>query len=171
MQTLPAVTAPAPSSDSRRPVEGLDHVLLTRFNLPSAGHEGLVRAKENWLRDRVALFERYCLPSVRAQTCQDFTWIVYFDPQSPQWLRDWAGEHQDSGDFHVVYRDEVPRAVLLDDIRAALPGAPRGTLLTTNLDNDDSVARDFVARLQAATPVTERAAVYLGDGLIVQGDR
>jgi hypothetical protein len=171
MQTLPEVAGPVPKSPSGRPVERLDHVILTRFNLPSAGHEGLVRAQENWLRDRVALFERYCLPSVRAQTCQDFTWIVYFDPQSPRWLLEWASEHRARGDFHVIYRDSVPHAVLLEDIRAALPGDPGDALLTTNLDNDDSLARDFVARLQEASHPAERAAVYVGDGLIVQGER
>ena len=58
----------------------LDHVLLTRFNLPSKGHESLVRAQENWLRNRVVLFERYCLPSVAAQTCRSFSSDHLFRP-------------------------------------------------------------------------------------------
>ena len=61
----------------------IDHVILTRFNLPTAGVESLVRAQEGWLRDRQVLFEKYCLPSVKFQTRQDFSWIVYFDTQSP----------------------------------------------------------------------------------------
>jgi len=46
---------------------GADHVLLTRFNLPSKGFEGMITAKEGWLTDRIALFEFYCLPS--AEVC------------------------------------------------------------------------------------------------------
>ncbi len=42
----------------------VDHVLLTRFNLPTPGVEGLIRAREGWLQDRIELFELYCAPSV-----------------------------------------------------------------------------------------------------------
>ncbi|MCU1424755.1 MAG: hypothetical protein JWM51_1046, partial [Microbacteriaceae bacterium] len=70
-----------------------DHVLLTRFNLPSAGVESLIRAQEGWLRTRVELFERYCVPSVLAQTSSSYRWLIYFDPESPQWLKDRVEVH------------------------------------------------------------------------------
>ncbi|MGY1831482.1 glycosyltransferase [Geodermatophilus sp. SYSU D01180] len=146
------------------------HVLLTRFNLPSAGHESLVRAKENWLRDRVGLFERHCVPSVLGQTCRDFSWLVYFDPASPEWLLDWVRDHERQGSFTPLFREVVPRADLLADLRAAAGDRP-GDLLTTNLDNDDGLARDFVARLHDAEVPAGRAALYVGDGLIVRGER
>jgi Putative rhamnosyl transferase len=149
----------------------VNHVLLTRFNLPSRGHESLVRASETWLRDRVALFERYCLPSVRAQTCPDFSWLVYFDPGSPQWLLDWIASHEEQGHFVGRLREEVPHPTLLADLRSVAGQPAPGGLMTTNLDNDDSIAPDLVARLQAAVVPAERAAVYVGDGLIVRGDR
>lgn len=148
----------------------LDHVLLTRFNLPSKGHESLVRAQENWLKNRVALFERYCLPSVAAQTCRDFSWIIYFDPQSPQWLLDWVEGHQRRGDFRPFLREEVGPQDLLEDIAAVLGPRGGGELLTTNLDNDDSLSADFVSRVQAVASPGGRTAVYIGDGLIRRGD-
>jgi hypothetical protein len=147
-----------------------DHVLLTRFNLPSQGNESLVRGQENWLRNRVALFERYCLPSVAAQSSRSFTWIIYFDPHSPSWLLEWVRAHERAGGFHPCFRAEVTTPDLLVDIRAALGGESSGELLTTNLDNDDSLAVDFVARVQAVAPMGERTAIYLGDGLIRRGD-
>lgn len=150
---------------------GVDHALLTRFNLPSRGHESVLRARENWLRDRVELFERYCLPSVQAQTNRDFAWLIYFDPHSPRWLREWVDDHAALGHFRPFFREEVPRDQLLADIRTATGGGGRAQVLTTNLDNDDSIARDFVARLQAARSDSDRAAVYLGEGLILSGDR
>ena len=144
----------------------LDHVLLTRFNLPSAGHESLVRAQEDWLKRRVVLFERYCLPSVLSQTCRDFRWIIYFDPQSPAWLLDWARVHERRGNFSACFREQVATGELLADIRA-LPGYQQAAeLITTNLDNDDGLAVDFVARVQGAAGTGDRTAVYLGDGLI-----
>ncbi|MGY1694443.1 glycosyltransferase [Geodermatophilus sp. SYSU D00814] len=146
------------------------HVLLTRFNLPSRGHESLVRAQENWLRDRVALFERHCLPSVLGQTRRDFRWLVYFDPASPDWLLEWMRDHERRGSFTPLLREEVPHADLMADI-GAVTRDRSGDLLTTNLDNDDGLARDFVARLQDAAVPPGRAALYVGEGLIVRGDR
>ena len=147
-----------------------DHVLLTRFNLPSKGHESFVRAQENWLTDRAGLFEKHCLPSVAAQTTRGFSWIIYFDPQSPAWLMDRIAGWERTGLFRPVFREEVARADLLADLRAAVGDRQAERLLTTNLDNDDSIAADFVERLQATAPVGDRCAIYLANGLIRRGD-
>jgi len=144
----------------------IGHVLLTRFNLPSQGVEQLIRAREGWLRERVDLFERYCLPSVLGQTEKRFSWIVYFDEQSPQWLKDWASAHADAGAFTPIYRTDVPRDVLLADIAGTAYGNETW-LLTTNLDNDDGLAIDFVERLRATAVAADgRTAIYLTCGLI-----
>jgi Putative rhamnosyl transferase len=148
----------------------LDHILLTRFNLPSKGHESLVRAQENWLKNRVVLFEQYCLPSVTAQTCRRFSWIIYFDPHSPAWLLDWVHRHERQGHFNPYFREEVARTDLLGDIRAVVGAHHSAELLTTNLDNDDGLAADFVARIQGAARIGDRTAIYIGDGLIRRGD-
>jgi hypothetical protein len=143
-----------------------DHIVLTRFNLPSEGYESLIRAHEGWLRSRVELFERYCLPSMRAQT-SPATWIIYFDPESPEWLFEWI-ERVNHDDFVPILRATVSRSELLDDIRGALGRTSEG-LITTNLDNDDALAVDFLGRVQQAARPGERTAVYLADGLIADG--
>jgi hypothetical protein len=141
-----------------------DHVLLTRFNLPSAGVESLVRAQEGWLRTRVELFERYCVPSVLAQTSSNYRWLIYFDPESPQWLKDRVEVHAKAGTFHPVFRESVDRTELLCDIAHLFP-TPSKFLITTNLDNDDGLAVDFVERLQSVS-TRERTAIFLTRGLI-----
>jgi len=147
----------------------VDHVLLTRFNLPSVGPESVIRAQDGWLRDRVGLFLRYTVPSVAAQTAR-VSWIVYLDPASPAWLVDRLSPLADAGAFVPVYRESVTAAQLADDARA-VTGARGDVLLTTNLDNDDGLAIDFAARLQALAVPGERRALYLADGLIRRGDR
>ena len=148
----------------------LDHILITRFNLPSQGHESMIRAQENWLKNRVVLFERYCLPSVMAQTCRNFSWIIYFDPHSPTWLLDWVRGHEQQSHFIPHFREEVAGNDLLSDIRAVVGDHHGAELLTTNLDNDDGLAIDFVARLQRAARLGDRTVIYIGDGLIRCGD-
>jgi hypothetical protein len=143
----------------------IDHAIVTRFNLPSVGVESVIRAKEGWLRGRVELFERYCLPSVQAQTNRNFRWIIYFDPESPEWLLTWIEGHRAAGSFVPRYSTEVSRNDLIADISREI-GTPRPMLLTTNLDNDDALAVDFVERLQSIAVPAKRSAIYLTRGLI-----
>lgn len=148
----------------------LDHVILTRFNVPTPGRESLIRAQDGWLRDRIALFETYCLPSVQAQTNRHFEWIVYFDPDSPRWFMDWLNGFGSDRPFHAVFRASVSREEMLSDVRA-VTGARSDTLLTTNLDNDDGLAVDFVERLHAAVTGGRREALYLSSGIILGDER
>lgn len=149
-------------------VPPVDHVLLTRFNLPSKGFESLVRAQDGWLRERIELFERYCLPSVQAQTNQNFHWIIYFDPESPEWLQERIRHLNRLGTFEARFRTEVSAAELIEDIQV-VAGAKNQVLLTTNLDNDDGLSTDFVDRLQKAVGGRKGTAIYLASGLVKGG--
>lgn len=150
------------------PAPGVDHVLLTRFNLPSKGYESLIRSQEGWLRGRMGLFERYCLPSIRNQSDKNFKWIIYFDPESPKWLMDRIREINSDGVFSPVFRAEVTGSELIDDIDRVV-GRRNDYLLTTNLDNDDGLAADFVSRIRSVEPSVGSVAVYLTHGLIRSG--
>ncbi|NYE35517.1 peptidoglycan/xylan/chitin deacetylase (PgdA/CDA1 family) [Nocardioides cavernae] len=152
-------------------MSGIDHVLLTRFNLPTGGLEGLVRAREGWLRERIDLFERYCAPSVAGQQDADVTWIVYLDPASPQWLLDRIAPYAEQGLLHPVLREVVGVPELREDIAALVPRSS-DILLTTNLDNDDGLAVDFCARIAAAAKgaAPGRAALYATRGLVLADD-
>lgn len=145
----------------------IDHVILTRFNLPSAGRESMVRAQEGWLQQRAVLFERYCLPSVKLQDIKDFHWIIYFDPESPDWLLEKIELWSNDGTFTPIYRAEIGHSDLISDLKAVTGGCG-DVLITTNLDNDDGIAHDFVRRLQEVTVVVPRAVLYLTNGLIKQ---
>lgn len=147
-----------------------DHVLLTRFNLPSGGVEGRIRAREGWLRDRIELFERYCAPSVALQTRPGVHWLVYLDPESPEWLLTRLAPYVDAGLFRTVARPSVSRAELVADLRATV-GVPGAALVTTNLDNDDALAADFSERLLAAASGHDRAALYFPQGLVRTPER
>lgn len=145
------------------------HVFLTRFNLPSTGVESIIRAAETWLVQRIALFERYTVPSVRSQRGDDIHWIVYLDPQSPEWLLRRMGELEDEGLLLAIRREAVSPEDLAADVRRAA-GRDVGSVITANLDNDDGLAIDFVERLRLAPVTGQRTAIYLTRGLIRSGD-
>ncbi|BCW84421.1 hypothetical protein NicSoilE8_20940 [Arthrobacter sp. NicSoilE8] len=145
------------------------HVILTRFNLPSKGFESLVRAQDGWLKERINLFERYCLPSVQRQTNRDFDWIIYFDPESPEWLLRRIEELNAKNTFRPIFRTEVSPEELLSDIKETV-SSHRPLLLTTNLDNDDALSCDFVQRVQDAATVSSATAIYLATGVVKSRD-
>jgi hypothetical protein len=71
--------------------------------------------------------------------------------------------------FAPVFRAEVTGSELIEDIDRVI-GQRNGYLLTTNLDNDDGVAADFVSRVRSVAPSDGSMAVYLTHGLIRSGD-
>ncbi|MGO4957028.1 glycosyltransferase [Luteococcus sp. Sow4_B9] len=146
------------------------HVFLTRFNLPTEGVESLIRAREGWLRERIELFDKYTVPSVRSQLTDDVHWIVYLDTQSPQWLLDRMDVWEREGLLTPILRESVSGQERADDIRRVV-GRDSGAVVTSNLDNDDGLSNDFVLRLRTADVVAERQAIYLVNGLITNGSR
>jgi hypothetical protein len=65
------------------------HFIITRFNLRLYARDKKNKPvrTEQWLKYRFDIFEQYCLPSVAAQTCADFTWLCLFDEQTPDFYR------------------------------------------------------------------------------------
>lgn len=128
------------------------HFILTRFNL-AYSEEHLKKDKlskpvcgPDWMCHRFDLFERFCLPSVQNQSCQNFEWLVFFSEQTSL---------EDRKRIEVC-QDKFPRFVpifiglrgLVEAVRQRAGSTPY--LITTRLDNDDALRRDAVAVTQAA---------------------
>lgn len=125
------------------------HVLMTRFNLATPGRESALRTQPGWLEDRFGLFERYCLPSVAAQVDCAFDWIVYFDDKTPAPFRERIERCRAIFPFTPYFTPLFPAAGWPRSVAETVtPRTP--WLLTTRLDNDDALAVDALARVQAA---------------------
>ncbi len=146
------------------------HFILTRFNLLifNRDKEGQKVRSSSWLEHRFSLFERYCLPSLKNQTCHDFEWIVLFDSTTPERFKKRVDEYQNDFPqlipvfvepengryFAQIFREEVRHK--MDDVRG-------GRVLTTYLDNDDALDIHFVEDIQ-------RRASSLPDGTFITYD-
>lgn len=64
-----------------------EHYIITRFNLPifqpKVNGIEYSSCSEEYLQYRFDLFEKYCMPSIINQTCQNFKWLVLFDARTP----------------------------------------------------------------------------------------
>lgn len=128
------------------------HFILTRFNLLlwNKAKDGRKVRTTKWLEHRFALFEKFCLPSIKSQTCQDFDWIVLFDSMTPELFKTRIAEFQMSCPqlipVYVEPKDgrffaEIFRAEMIKRLCAK-------RVVSTYLDNDDALNVRFVEDLQ-----------------------
>ena len=149
------------------------HVIMTRFNMPTPGRESQIRSRPGWLAGRFELFERYCLPSIAAQTTRDFHWVVYFDVETPPEFRARIEACRAVFPF-VPYFTEFFPAEGWPRSLGELFGQPTPWLLTTRFDSDDALAVDHVARLRAAVEAaapTARTSFNLTHGVVIEDGR
>jgi hypothetical protein len=149
------------------------HVILTRFNVrfvedPRIASIGLDPA---WLTDRFALFERYCLPSVVAQSVQNFSWILFFDSATPPDFVEKIKELiRPYDNVHAFFSSKLPISTVQDAVRSVVP-ANAEWLLTTRLDNDDALHVDFVASVQAGQTFRRAEVLNFPLGIILSQGR
>ena len=126
------------------------HCIVTRFNVHINPRPYDLRLSETWLADRFDLFSTFCLPAVVGQDCQDFTWLVLFDEQTPDKFKRLIASLQKYKNFVPLYCRDFP---------SILPGVSRflaaacgdaDCCLTTRLDNDDALSKKFVSVLHNA---------------------
>jgi hypothetical protein len=137
------------------------HFLITRFNYGwldnvVKSRTGTAVNTSEWLDERVLLFETFCLPSVLQQTCQDFTWVMQFDPQTPVEIikRCAVGSNVEIIQEPIV--DYFTRAKLAEPF-----------LMTSRLDNDDALHEGYIEAVQSC--FTERTQLLDTRG--IQFDR
>lgn len=146
---------------------------MTRFNMATPGREAAIRTRPDWLAERFALFERFCLPSVAAQGNKDFTWVIYFDKDTPEAFKDRIEALRREVPFVPYYTGLFPASGWPASLAEVLGGLPP-RLLTSRLDNDDSLAVDYMERTRAATgaaPAAPRTGIAITQGFIRAGDR
>ena len=143
------------------------HFLITRFNVNINPVDFPQRLEDTWLAQRFELFQRYCFPTVSAQTDQEFTWLVLFDEQTPARYRSMIAVYARYGNFVPVwcggYRTIVPQVART--MRELAPDAD--WFLTTRLDNDDGLSVAFMQCLHGVADALSEADLKPFDTLFI----
>ncbi len=142
---------------------------LTRFNilLWKNDKEGASVRTSNWLDHRFSLFEKFCLPSIKNQTCQDFEWIVLFDSTTPErYLAKVEKYQKECPQFVPVFVEPQKGRYFADIFREAIAKRLNvKRVISTYLDNDDALNVRFVEDLrQRASSVTDGTFFYYDEG-------
>jgi hypothetical protein len=142
-------------------------LLMTRFNIRSTGAGYSEDQDPNWLDERLALFERYCLPSIADQTQKQFTWVVFCDEHTRDEILDRiraydpririarfvtkVGVPAEQAPQPVSYGYLSPGEEPVLHNLSPLPFVPPGAqvLVSTRIDNDDAIRADALERARA----------------------
>lgn len=136
------------------------HLLITRFNIQYEP-EDTIGIQPAWLEERLRLFEQYCIPSVQHQSCPAFLWLLIGDERTSSVYREriegykkyilnlrtyWCAYQKDG--YHNLYHQIAQEYLHDGDI-----------LITSRLDNDDSIAEDYIERVQQAAKDGEEGII------------
>lgn len=147
----------------------IQHFILTRFNLLlwSKDREGGKVRTIKWLEHRFALFERYCFPSIKNQSCQNFEWIVLFDSLTPDVYKDRIIFYQkECPNFIPVFVVPEKGTCFVDIFREEMvKRVCSKKVISTYLDNDDALTIDFIEDLQKRViTISDDTFVYYDNG-------
>lgn len=146
---------------------GVRHIIITRFNLIVNKSEPVPKnLSDDWLDQRFKLFSSFCFPSVKNQTNQNFQWFVFFAHNTPEKFRVIINRCAEEFDrFVPVFTDKpaYKAATYLSEIEKSLVVSDR-VLITTRLDSDDALGRDFVRNIQSAQCDEDDYFIYFSFG-------
>src|SRR5579859_6150981 len=116
------------------------HIVITRYFVRFSERtdiRAVLAANSNWLEERFELFRSYCFPSVINQSVKNFTWLLYFDVNTPtDYLDRVRGLIADHDNIKMVLCTDFNDATREEAVRSELRPTTKW-LLTTRLDNDD----------------------------------
>ena len=148
------------------------HIIITRFNLVYPGwkkdkHGNQLNSLE-WLNHRFPLFERFCYPSVKGQSNQNFVWYVCFDETTPEHFRARIDNYRQRFPNFTPLFTTSERWV--HDIRLQISDSV-DYLISTRLDNDDAFHRDAIKVIQTNFRKQQFEFLNILKGYVWYGER
>lgn len=149
------------------------HFLITRFNLKNPewdvtkNNEALL--DENWMDERLELFSNYCFPSVVNQINKNFKWLLFFDNSTSEQYRKKIAQILDNNpqiiSFYIDGMSKFQESIL-DYIKENT--SDKDYLITSRIDNDDCIHKDFIDEIQKQFDKQEFLAIDTIEGYTLQ---
>ena len=148
------------------------HFLITRFNLRKTSwnttRNNSQVLTDEWMKNRLKLFENFCYASVQKQTNTNFKWLVFFDKETDTKFRDMIGR--------LAKQFALFKPIYIDGMDAFLPAIKEEIshelsqpyLITSRLDNDDCLSENYIEEVQNQFSQQDFMAIDYIDGYTLQ---
>lgn len=130
---------------------GFTHYIITRYNIPIKGWE---KSKDrnyidnSWMEHRFSIFRNYCFASVRNQDNQNFTWLIFLDINTSEKHKEQLQQlMQYHSNYKLIYVKHYRH--FLKKLKEVIEFQTKTAyIISSRLDNDDSIRKDFVNSIQ-----------------------
>lgn len=144
------------------------HYIITRFNLRrkdwNTTKNNEVVLSDAWHKERFELFKNFCFPSVKNQLNQKFKWLVFFDTNTPNIFREKINQYvKEYNNFYPFYIDGMNCFIpsIIDEVSRL---DNEEYIITSRLDNDDCLHKNYVNVVQSYFDKQKYMAVDIVDG-------
>ena len=127
------------------------HYLITRFNIVEKtrvwdkNQQPILDA--DWLYHRLDLFTRFCVPTVSGQSEKSFKWLIYLDAASDAGLINTIKQlTAELSNTILCYAEDMTG--FLKDVDQRLRNSPTSFVISSRVDNDDGLGRDYISTIQ-----------------------
>ena len=148
------------------------HFLITRFNLRiknwNTTRNNTQVLTDEWMENRLKLFENFCYASVQKQTNTNFKWLVFFDKETDAKFRGVIER--------LTKQFSLFKPIYIDGMDAFLPAIKEEIshelsqpyLITSRLDNDDCLSENYIKEVQNQFAQQDFMAIDYIDGYTLQ---
>jgi hypothetical protein len=146
------------------------HFIITQFNLrnfPLSNNYDYESWLE-WTRKRIKLFKEYCFPSIINQSCKAFSWLLYFDTDTPEEFNEFLNELNSFPFINVCYCKGIEdfNANYLGEVKKRI-GKSAKWIITTRIDNDDCLHRNAIEIIQKNLVEKNKFLISLASGYML----
>ncbi|MDJ0632693.1 MAG: glycosyltransferase [Xenococcaceae cyanobacterium MO_188.B29] len=133
-------------------MNNFQHFLLTRINIDwniSKSRSKEERNSIDFLNYRFNIFEKTCYPSVNAQINKNFIWLILCDSNLPNEFREKIANYHFEVKILPVYissKESFLNILKEKIVENILENTTH--IITTNLDSDDVISKDFISITQ-----------------------
>lgn len=150
------------------------HYLITRFNVPVKNWDrdkaGKPVLDDAWMRSRLELFRRYCVPGVANQSNKNFIWLIYCDTlTSPSYLSDINQAISNIPNAKVKPVQDFE--ALMADLKQLLSSAPTPYVISSRVDNDDSLGPVYISEVQKHFVAHDKRIINFLGGVLYDAQR
>ena len=147
-----------------------DKFVITKFNISIAYNDKYYEdiLNEQYLEKRFDLFERYYIPSLKAQTDKNYKAIVLFHPKTPEKYKEKIKKYEEelNGIFIPYYTEYWDTELLKKVVIKYSHNAD--WVMTIRLDNDDAIPLNYVKTVKDYFLPINKMFISFANGAILE---